>query len=155
MPSSNCPHFARRVFFPITRNRGCPLMAGLLPFVRWVCPFSPFFLSFMAKFKTLKVVSKQIRRGVAKKRSGKRPIVAQPWFFIHISLQFCFSATRCSRSYVSNWVSQSLIVDRLFWCDSGEWRYLLKTFPMWFCLPSVTWLPCYKVLVSVKGDKEW
>ena len=33
---------------------------------------------------------------------------------------------RPSRSDVSYWVSHWVLVSRLYWCDSGEWCYLLK-----------------------------
>ena len=35
-----------------------------------------------------------------------------------------FSVTRRSRSDVGQWVSESLMVSRLDWCDPGEWWYL-------------------------------
>jgi len=49
--------------------------------------------------------------------------------------QYCvaliFSVTRRSRNDVGEWVSQSVIVSRLYLCDPGEWGCLLETWLMW------------------------
>ena len=42
-----------------------------------------------------------------------------------------FSVTRRSRSNVSESLSHSMMVSRLYWCDSGEWGCLLETWLMW------------------------
>ena len=46
-----------------------------------------------------------------------------------------FSVTRRSRSDESHWVTYLLtywvMVSRQYWCDSGEWGYLLETWLMW------------------------
>ena len=45
----------------------------------------------------------------------------------HFCQNSLFSVIKRSKSDVSQWV----IVSRLYWCDSGEWGCLLKTWLMW------------------------
>ena len=51
------------------------------------------------------------------------------WYLVLV-----FSVTWRSRSDDGDWVSESLLVDRLHWCDSGDWGFLSWVlFFVWVC----------------------
>ena len=53
------------------------------------------------------------------------------WLLTLTGFPGVFSVTRCSRSDVSQLVSECLMFSRLNLCDSGEWGCLLETWLMW------------------------
>ena len=65
-----------------------------------------------------------------------------------------FSVAWCSRSDVSQWVSHSLMVSWLYWCDPGEWWHASQPWRGHWSLGGLHWASWGEFLSSLNWA-EW